>query len=302
MKKFMLFILLFCLILQSPAGAFRLFGERRAPALTTALRWTSKRFRGPVQQANEYHQLILRAYPNVSPCRRTERIIDRIVSGIPNYKRYDFTTYQIDNKDVNAFCTGGLRIYLFSGLLEKAPSQDALAFVIAHEVGHTITGHIDRQTEINAKHNITFGLAGNYVNNDLGALINAGYDYANGRFSRNHEREADVLGAWYAYKAGYDSVGGIDFFNKLYELHGDDAGLGKLFGSHPTLKERMARIKQVIGWLNGESSWDSLGQEVKYILRALQDFPGEDPKPVAGEEKEAKPGMMGPPASDEMWL
>ena len=302
MKKLILLVVLFCIFLQAPAEAFRLFGERRAPALTTALRWTPERFQEPVRQADVYHQQILQTYPNVTHCRQTETIIDRIASGIPNYNRNDFTTYRIDNKDVNAFCAGGLRIYLFSGLLEKAPSQDALAFVIAHEVGHSIAGHIDRQAVINVKHKLTFGLAGNYVKEGLSTLLNAGYGYANGRFSRNHEREADVLGAWYAYKAGYDPVGGIDFFNKLYEMYGDDAGLGKLFGSHPTLKERMARIKQVIGWLKGEASWNSLGQEVKYILRALQDFPGENPKPAAGEEKEAKPEIMSSPTPDETLL
>ena len=302
MKRHVLCVALFCLILQSPAEAFRFFGERRAPALTTALRWSPERFQKPVQKANQYHQQLKQTFPDVSPCRDTERIIDRITGRIPNYKQYDFTTFRINQDEVNAFCTGGLRIYLFKGLLDKAPSRDALAFVIAHEVGHTIAGHIDRQAVINVKHKLTFGLAGNYVKEGLSTLLNAGYGYANGRFSRNHEREADVLGAWYAYKAGYDPVGGIDFFNKLYEMYGDDAGLGKLFGSHPTLKERMARIKQVIGWLKGEASWNSLGQEVKYILRALQDFPGENPKPAAGEEKEAKPETMSSPAPDETLL
>lgn len=278
MKKIVLIIALSCFILQSPAGAFRLFGERRAPALATALRWTSERFQAPRQRAEQYNAQIKRQYGERHSGLVTDRIMSRITSGIPNYNRYPWVAHVLVDKQVNAFCTGGTHIYLFEGLITKSPSEDALAFVIGHEIGHTIAGHIDRQAEVNARNNLIGAVLGKNATVDLGRLINLGSNYMYGMFSRDHEREADVLGTWYMYKAGYDPVGGIDFFNKLYELHGDSSGLDKLFGSHPTLKERMARIRQVVGWLKGEVKWDNLGQEVQYILQALQDFPGEKPR------------------------
>lgn len=47
----------------------------------------------------------------------------------------------------NAFVTGGKYIYVFTGLIQQATSEDELAFVLSHELGHSLLKHKERQKE-----------------------------------------------------------------------------------------------------------------------------------------------------------
>ncbi|MCQ2572074.1 MAG: M48 family metalloprotease, partial [Alphaproteobacteria bacterium] len=57
--------------------------------------------------------------------------------------------YIVRDDDFNAFVRGGEDIYIYTGLLKKIKTPNALRAVVAHELGHTIGGHMvqiaDRQ-------------------------------------------------------------------------------------------------------------------------------------------------------------
>ena len=252
-----------------PAGAFSLFRENRSAALHSALRRDETAFMSAVERADHYHQQIesrYRTYQN----QRISNIVQNIISKVPNYSRMNWKTHVIDSNEVNAFCTGGDRVYLYQGLIDKSPDEDALAFVMAHEIGHSIAGHVERQSRLSGQNKLVMILCGKLLGG-VNDGMNAAFSFMEGRFSRDHEREADILGAWYCYQAGYDPLGGARFFERLMSMHGDSNFLDKLFGSHPALKERIKRVEQVGRFVRGEIEYKDLGQEVKYTLRVLED-------------------------------
>ena len=209
--------------------------------------------------------------------KKPASIVNKIAANIPHYNKYTFTTRVIDNKSVNAFNTGGLYIYAFTGLLDMSEKDDPLAFVLSHEIGHTIAGHHTRFMKKAQGPQILALLLGAAVKGK-GAknLVNALANFSIHKYSREHEREADVLGAYYAYLAGYDPLAGAEFFEDLYHHQGGKSmeilGLlsgSPLFSTHPPLKERMARIKAVDNYLAGNIKFNELGNEVQYVMNLV---------------------------------
>jgi predicted Zn-dependent protease len=59
-------------------------------------------------------------------------------------------------------------------------------------------------------------------------------------FSRGFEREADLLGLQYLYKAGYDPTSFVDFFEKIQSMEKKKPGtMSKVFSSHPMTDDRI---------------------------------------------------------------
>ena len=118
---------------------------------------------------------------------------------------YRFTV--LDSKEVNAFALPGGHIYVTRGLLSYLNSEAELAAVLGHEIGHVTARHAVRQhsatqlTSIGAAIGSAFipgvGQAGYQLAGVLGETLLRGY-------GREHELEADRLGAEYLARTGYD--------------------------------------------------------------------------------------------------
>ncbi|MDE6571062.1 MAG: M48 family metallopeptidase, partial [Alphaproteobacteria bacterium] len=48
----------------------------------------------------------------------------------------------VHSDDFNAFVSGGEEVYIYTGLLTQVKTPDALQAVVAHELGHTLGGHM----------------------------------------------------------------------------------------------------------------------------------------------------------------
>lgn len=115
---------------------------------------------------------------------------------------------------VNAFVMGGKYVYVYTGLLAEKPSDDELAFILSHELGHSLLKHQERQA--NDASSTWAGVLG------LAALLNSkNSDALNGMataitnsYSRGDEEEADAVGCCIAARAGYDPLRGADFFTR----------------------------------------------------------------------------------------
>jgi Zn-dependent protease with chaperone function len=115
---------------------------------------------------------------------------------------------------INAFVAGGKYIYVYTGLVAQNPSEDELAFILSHELGHSFLKHQERQAKDGSS--TWAGLAGlaalfSEKNRDtystLATAITSSY-------SRGDEEEADAMGCTIAYRAGYDPLRGVDFFTR----------------------------------------------------------------------------------------
>ena len=116
-----------------------------------------------------------------------------------------FTFTVIDSPDINAFATPGGFIYVNRGLLAYLDNEAELAGVLAHEIGHVTARHAARQKTASITNQVVATTA--YILTGSGELADAsnmyGTELVRG-YGREHELEADGLGAKYMYNTGYN--------------------------------------------------------------------------------------------------
>jgi predicted Zn-dependent protease len=163
-----------------------------------------------------------------------------------------FTIKVLDVEEPNAFALPGGYMFVNAGTILMADDESELAGVMAHEIGHVAACHAARgqtrgtlaQLAMIPVVIMTGGLAGIGINQ----AANIGIPAAFSKFSRGFEAQADYLGIQYAYKAGYDPNGMVNFFEKLEALQKRRPGLTmKLYGDHPQTPDRIAKSQQEIG-------------------------------------------------------
>jgi predicted Zn-dependent protease len=155
-----------------------------------------------------------------------------------------FTIKVLDTEVVNAFALPGGFFFVNSGLILKTDTEAELAGVMAHEIAHVAARHGTRQVTRGDLMQIgaivasiaTGGWTGYAVRQLSGLAIPLGYL----RFSQGFEKEADFYGLQYMYKAGYDPLAFVDFFEKIETLEKKKPGsIDKVFSSHPMTDERI---------------------------------------------------------------
>ena len=154
----------------------------------------------------------------------------------------------IEDKELNALALPGGYIYVSSGLVETAESDDEIAAVIAHEVGHVAARHSMKQLQ--GEYLYTFlaalTIAGN-TDRDFYAGSNFTYISLMMQYSRQYEREADMLSVRYLKRAGYDPEAALSILSKLQEIDSRrPARAYTYFRSHPPHDMRRAVIRREI--------------------------------------------------------
>lgn len=157
--------------------------------------------------------------------------------------RYRFTV--IEDESLNAFTTPGGYIYVNSGLIEKTTDNE-LACVIGHEVGHVAARHIAKKLQAQIGYDILMNIAtrkGGLA--DLQKAASLSYNLIMLGYSREDELLSDRLGVKYAYKAGYDPYAMTTFLKKLKEANNEELGFIFL-RSHPYISQRIKMTKRQI--------------------------------------------------------
>ena len=148
----------------------------------------------------------------------------------------------IDDEDMNAFTTPGGYVYINSGLIEKA-TDDELACVIGHEIGHVAARHIAKKLQAQIGYDILLNIATRSGGaQELQKAASLSYNLIMLGYSREDELQADRLGVKYAYKAGYDPFAMITFLEKLKEAKGKEIGIVFL-RTHPYTSQRIKMLK-----------------------------------------------------------
>ncbi|MBA3526614.1 MAG: M48 family metalloprotease [Sphingomonas sp.] len=126
-------------------------------------------------------------------------------------------TFTLVNSDVvNAFAVPGCYIYLTRGLMGIVNSEAELAAVLAHEVGHIVGRHSQRQQSRSLWRTIGVVAVQVFTGSDrLTQIAGAAAGLFTLRYSRQQEYEADDLGLRYLHKSGYDPFASIDMLRAL---------------------------------------------------------------------------------------
>lgn len=176
--------------------------------------------------------------------KRVARIGERLLIHTDRRPNVPYTFKVLDMKEVNAVSLPGGPIYVYRGLLDMAgDDDDALATVMAHEIGHINARHAAKQIsqQLEANMAISLLLKGNTAQN----LAGLGANLLSLNYSRDDEYEADRRGLSYAYKAGYDPHGMIRFFRKLQTME-KGSGSPEFLRTHPVTKSRIDRAEKLI--------------------------------------------------------
>ena len=127
-----------------------------------------------------------------------------------------------DPKLVNAFVMGGKYVYVYTGLLAQNPSDDELAFILSHELGHSLLKHQERQqNDASSTWAAVAGLAALFSEKNRDALTTISTAITNS-YNRVDEQEADAIGCCIAHRAGFNPLRGADFFTRA-KREGDTA-------------------------------------------------------------------------------
>jgi predicted Zn-dependent protease len=178
-------------------------------------------------------------------------------------------TFTLVSSDVvNAFAVPGCYVYVTRGLMSIANSEDELAFVMGHEIGHIAAKHSKKRQQRSLLTGLGAILLGAVTKNDnLAQLLGQGAQLYTLSFSREQEYEADTLGARYLARAGYSARGAAEM---LDDLQRHDALIARTTGrdakavpqwasTHPLTAERVRRAStqaQTAGARNAEPQRD----------------------------------------------
>lgn len=157
------------------------------------------------------------------------------------------TAHYEDSDIVNAYATLGGNIVIYRGLMEKMPSENALAMVIAHEIAHI--KHRDPITSLSRGVLVQLVLAAIAGGGDAGFAIGKSGMLTMLSFNREMEEDADEQ-AMRTLNAYYGHVGGAA---ELFEIlrDSDDADPPEFFSTHPHDANRMEHLQALAldkGW------------------------------------------------------
>ncbi len=161
-----------------------------------------------------------------------------------------FTIKVVQDDEINAFALPGGFFYVNTGLIMAADSEAELAGVMAHEIAHVAARHATRNMTKGQIWNIASiplifvgGPVGFAIQEAAGLAVPMGFL----KFSRDAEREADLLGIEYEYKAGYDPTSFVTFFEKLKAQEKKKGNfISKAFSTHPMTADRVERAQSEI--------------------------------------------------------
>jgi predicted Zn-dependent protease len=142
-----------------------------------------------------------------------------------------------DDSTLNAFCTPGGYIYVYTGILKFLDSEDQLAGVLGHEIGHADMRHSTRQMTtmfgIQVLQDVILGKR-DAIKQVTAALVGL-------KFSRKHETEADERSVIYLCPTEYNADGGAAFFEKIQALGG--ARQPEFLSTHPDPGNRIEHFR-----------------------------------------------------------
>lgn len=154
-----------------------------------------------------------------------------------------------DGRTVNAFALPGGQIFITEGLFRRLKSEDQLAGVLGHEMGHVVGRHSNEQM---ANTRLWSGLAqgvgiltSDGHNNTGAQLAQMAAQYRVMKFSREDELESDALGVRFMSQAGYDPEALIGVMEILAQVSGGGRQ-SDFMSSHPNPENRIEKIREVI--------------------------------------------------------
>lgn len=143
---------------------------------------------------------------------RVEAIVERMKPHLSK-KDFDHNVYVLEDEEFVSFTMPGGNIYVSVGLLNTLQTDDALAFVIGHELGHSENDHTHELAQL-IRYVETMEREGGFLNT-LDILLKQMIASA---CNQADELECDIAAVYLMYAAGYDPERAFDVTRILREM------------------------------------------------------------------------------------
>ena len=225
------------------------------------------------QQERILGQQWLRAYRSQVPTSSDPLVIsylEQLLERLLPYSQLERKQIELvvtENKTLNAFAVPGGVIGVHTGLLNYAKSENQLAAVLAHELGHLSQRHYARrlESEKNMMMPMLAGMLTGLVlaansNSDAGIATimgtQAAAQQARLSFSRQNEQEADRIGMQTMIEAGLDPYAASEMFEEMMRANRLNRRPPEYLLTHPVSERRVA---------------DARNRAMKYPRKAVED-------------------------------
>lgn len=196
-----------------------------------------------------------------------KRVGQRLATAVETYLRengysnelqnFQWEFNLVANSQANAFCMPGGKIVVYEGMLPLTKDEASLAIVLGHEIAHAVAKHSAEQLSKQMRQQYAAKIGGTVLTQlaqqkglggaasliDMAGQI--GFNFANLKYSRDNETEADHLGLIFAAMAGYDPQLAIPFWQRMAQQGGGNTK-SELFSDHPSDEKRIASLQKLM--------------------------------------------------------
>ena len=253
-----------------------------------------------VELGQQVAQQAEQKYPMLND-QRVDQYLDRLGKRLAGYAPGEKFPYQfrcVDDPTINAFALPGGFIYIHRGAIEAADDESELSGVIAHEIGHVALRHSTNLATKAYLYQVPLSILGGVLGEKTKAAmftqLAAGFTINSVllKYSRDDERQADIIGTQILYDSNYDPSAMARFFEKL----GTRGSGTDFFSSHPNPENRIQKISEEIGRLGPVSARAiSNSSEFRNIQRLLKSLPAAG-KAITSQTQTSSPGTYSRPA------
>lgn len=208
-----------------------------------------------VELGRQYFPVATQLSEGETPHREIQEVVRRVgmkmarTSERPNLP-WEFSV--VDSNQPNAYSLPGGKISISRGLVSKMESEDQLASVLGHEIGHVTAKHAVVSASRNQLLGAVLGVGGAVLQGTgtagAGAIQAAGQIGATllvQKYSRDQERQADELGMKYMTATGYNPRAFVETMEILAAAaKSEPSKFEMLFASHPVTSERIATARE----------------------------------------------------------
>jgi Zn-dependent protease with chaperone function len=237
------------------------------PVAQTAIKLPKNRYtpQQDVQLGREGAAEIRKKYPIIEDAaiaRYLSKLGDRLVAVAPSELKqpvYEYSFTPVNLKEINAFALPGGPMFVHRGMFDAAAAEAEVVGVMAHELSHVLLRHgtanaSKAQNPWLQLGQIAGALGGAVVGGAAGSAIVQGSQFGLGtlllRYSRDFEKQADLLGSQIMARAGYDPRALARMFETIERESKSAGGSGpQWMSSHPNPGNRTVYITKEAGQL-----------------------------------------------------
>ncbi len=211
----------------------------------------------------QYSEFMKQAAPSkdANSSAMVKRVGQRLATAVETYLKQNGFANEVNNfawefnlvqnNQVNAFCMPGGKIVVYDGLLPVTQDEASLAVVLGHEIAHAVAKHSAEQmsTQLRQQYGaqIVQQVLSQYTGTNVAGIATVaaqmGFSFANLKYSRENESEADIMGLIFMAMAGYDPQAAIPFWQRMSAGKTDQSDL---FSDHPSDAKRISTLQQVM--------------------------------------------------------